>query len=130
MGYKLTKQTATNLPLTPKSTGAKMEEGKATGSLSTPPNLSIPGPPRAVRPRTEVNTPERKPNREAVKINLAESFPSPKGQNTGQSNGAGGGGTKATHQIAGIETFMNKYKIKVISLNTVFVNGSFDRVTS
>jgi hypothetical protein len=125
VGFKLTKQTATNLPLTPKSTGAKMEEGKATGSLSTPPNLSIPGPPRAVRPRTEVNTPERKPNREAVKINLAESFPSPKGQNTGQSNGAGGGGTKATHQIAGIGTF-----IKVISLNTVFVNGSFDRVTS
>ena len=114
MGYKLTKQTASNLPLTPKSTGAKMEEGKATGSLSTPPNLSIPGPPRAVRPRTEVNTPERKPNREAVKINLAESFPSPKRQNTEQSNGAGGGGTKATHQIAGIGTF-----IKVISFHSI-----------
>ena len=130
MGFKLTKQSATKLPLTPKSIGAKMDEGSATGSLSTPPNLSIPGPPPAVRPRTEVSTPERKPNREAVKRNLAESFPSPKRQNTGQSNGAGGGGTKATHQIAGIETFMNKYKIKVISLNTVFVNASFDRATS
>ena len=117
MGFKLTTQIATKLPLTPKSNGA--DEGSATGSLSTPPNLSIPGPPPAVRPRTEVSTQERKPNREAVKRNLAESFPSPKRQNTGQSNGSGGGGTEATHQIAGIETFMNKYKIKVISLNSI-----------
>ena len=117
MGFKLTTQIATKLPLTPKSNGA--DEGSATGSLSTPPNLSISGPPPAVRPRTEVSTQERKPNREAVKRNLAESFPSPKRQNTGQSNGSGGGGTEATHQIAGIETFMNKYKIKVISLNSI-----------
>ena len=112
MGSKLTRQTPTNLPSTPKGNMGKLDVATngSTVTLSTPPNLSVPCLPPPGRSRSETSTPERKPNREAVKRNLAESFPSPKRQNTGQSNGVD---TEATHQIAGIEHFMNRCKIKV-----------------
>jgi len=116
---------------------------------ATPPNVSTPSAPPEVRQRSSggasqslTGTPERRaPNREAVKRNLAASFPPPaaKRQNTGQvtstqstrgqaTNGEGGhqmrnnGGTmnvltavtnSASHPIAALNPYSNRYTIKV-----------------
>ena len=99
---KLFKPTETDLPSTPKS----LSNGNGSSvTLSTPPNLTVPVNPPPVLSRYAI-TPEKKPNRDAVKRNLAESFPSPKRQNTGA-------GIEATHQVSDIEHFMNRYTIKV-----------------